>query len=117
MSYHYGQTCWEYSKGKKLCTHLITVPVKDVELAIYPLISFFLFFFLPFDFCQPLLEGTILPCTQGMSKLDPTSSYSVGESLQSEAERGRGLRWDMASVVTGELRKVNGVRQQRCVVL
>lgn len=67
---------------------------------------------LPFDFCQPLLEGTILPCTQVMSKLDPTSSYSVGESLQSEAERGRGLRWDMASVVTGELRKVNGVRQQ-----
>lgn len=55
--------------------------------------------------------------TQGMSKLDPTSSYSVGESLQSEAERGRGLRWDMASVVTGELRNVNGVRQQRCVVL
>ena len=52
-----------------------------------------------------------------MSKLDPTSSYSVGESLQSEAERGRGLRWDMASVVTGELRKVNGVRQQQCVVL
>ena len=77
----------------------------------------FFFFFLPFDFCQPLLEGTILPCTQGMSKLDPTSSYSVGESLQSEAERGRGLRWDMASVVTGELRNVNGVRQQRCVVL
>ena len=72
---------------------------------------------LPFDFCQPLLEGTILPCTQGMSKLDPTSSYSVDESLQSEAERGRGLRWDMASVVTGELRKVNGVRQQQCVVL
>ena len=55
---------------------------------------------------------SILPCTQVMSKLDPTISYSVGESLQSEAERGRGLRWDMASVVTGELRKVNGIRQQ-----
>ena len=38
MSYHYGQPCWEYSKEKKLCTHLITVPVEDIELAISPLI-------------------------------------------------------------------------------
>ena len=47
----------------------------------------------PFDLCQPLLEGTVLPCTQVMSKPDPTSSYSVGESLQSEAEREAGA-WD-----------------------